>query len=93
LARLHLGQVDVEVADRVGSEALLAGLVALDLGQPADAVPLQAAVQARARQVRDGGLEAVEAVIERQERMPPEGVLSEFSCMGGRLTISQRWPS
>jgi hypothetical protein len=68
-----LGDVEVEVADRIGGEALLLRLVALDLGQAADAVPLQAAVQAGARQVRDRGLEAVEAVVERQERMPPEG--------------------
>ena len=40
-----LGDVEVEVADRVGGEALPLGLVAPDLGQPADPVPLQAAVQ------------------------------------------------
>jgi hypothetical protein len=34
--------------DRVGSEALLGGLVALDLGQAADPVPLQAPMQGRA---------------------------------------------
>jgi hypothetical protein len=45
LAGLHLGDVDVEVADRVAREALLGWLVALDLGQAADPVPLKAAVQ------------------------------------------------
>jgi hypothetical protein len=40
-----LGQVDVEVADGVGREALLLGLVALDFGQPADPMPLEAAMQ------------------------------------------------
>ena len=37
--------VDVEVADRVGLEALLVRLLALGLGQAGDAVPLQATVQ------------------------------------------------
>jgi hypothetical protein len=73
LFRVHLGDVDVEVADRVGLEAGALGLVAFGVRQPGDAVALQAAVQARAPQVRDGGLEGVEAVIQRQERMPPEG--------------------
>ena len=41
----HLGDVDVEVADRVALELLLRRLVALDLRQPADAVALQAAMQ------------------------------------------------
>jgi hypothetical protein len=40
-----LGDVDVEIAERVALEGLLGGLVAGDLGQPADAVPLEAAVQ------------------------------------------------
>ena len=73
LLRVHLGDVDVEVADRVGLEAGALGLVALGVGQPSDAVALEAAVQARAPQVRDGGLEGVEAVVQRQERVPPEG--------------------
>jgi hypothetical protein len=67
-----LGEVDVEVADRVGGEALPLGLVAPDLGQPADPVPLEAAMQRRPREVRDRGLEAVEAVVQRQERVAPE---------------------
>src|SRR5919107_5843776 len=60
LFRADLGDVDMEVADRVGGEALLARPVTVDLGQPADAVPLEAAVQGRAGQMRDGGLEGVE---------------------------------
>ena len=42
---LHLGDVDMEVADRVALELLLGRLVALDLGQAADAVALQTAMQ------------------------------------------------
>jgi hypothetical protein len=68
-----LGDVEVEEADRVGLEALAGGLVALGLGQAGDAVALEAAVERRARQVWDGGLERVEAVIERQEGVAPEG--------------------
>ena len=37
----HLGDVDVEVADRVGLELLLGRLVAFDLRQPADVVALK----------------------------------------------------
>src|SRR5215204_3333218 len=68
-----LGDVEVEVADRVGLEALLARSLALGAGQAGDAVALQAAVQAGARQRRDRGLERVEAVVERQQRVPTEG--------------------
>src|SRR5215210_7590131 len=68
-----LGDVDVEVADRIRLEPLLRGLVALGLGQARDAVALQAAVQTGAGQVREGGLERIEAVIQRQKRVPPKG--------------------
>ena len=73
LLRADLRDVDVEVADRVGLEARTLGLVTIDIRQSADAVTLQAAVQAGAGQVRDGGLQRVEAVVERQQGMPPEG--------------------
>ena len=45
LLGLHLGDVDVKEPDRIGFEALLWRLVALDLGQSADTVALQAAMQ------------------------------------------------
>ena len=45
LGGLHLGDVDVEVADRVGLELALRFLVAGHFGQPADPMALQAAVQ------------------------------------------------
>src|SRR5688572_19602458 len=67
------GDVDVEVAEGIGREAFSLGLVAFDLRQPIDAVPLQAAMQAGAREMRDGRLQAVEAVVQRQERVPAEG--------------------
>lgn len=67
------GNVDVEVADRVGLELPLRRPVAVDLGQPADAVALQAVVQGRPRQVRDRRLQGVEAVVERQQCLLSEG--------------------
>ncbi len=45
LRRLHFGDVDVKEADRIRFELLLRGLVACDVRQPADPMPLQAAVQ------------------------------------------------
>jgi hypothetical protein len=40
-----LGDVDVEVTDRIGLELAPVGFVTLDVWQPADAMTLQAAVQ------------------------------------------------
>ena len=68
----NLGDVDVEVADRVALELPLGGLLAFDPGQPRNAMALQAAVQRRAGQVRDRRLKRVEAIIQRQQRMAPE---------------------
>jgi hypothetical protein len=45
LGGLDLGNVDVEVANRVYLELLLGGLVAFDLRQPRDAMSRQAAMQ------------------------------------------------
>jgi len=47
-----LGDVDVEEADRVDLEALAGGLAPAGLGQPGDAVALEAAVQRRAGGMR-----------------------------------------
>ena len=70
---LDLGNVDVEVADRIALELLLSGLVAFDLGQAGDPVALQATMQRRSRQPRDCHLQRVEAVVERQQRVSAEG--------------------
>ena len=45
LGSLHLGDIHVEEADRVALETLALRLIALDVRQTGDAVPLQAAVQ------------------------------------------------
>lgn len=63
-----LGNVDVEETDGVALDGLL-WLVAFHLRQSADAMPLQASVQRRARQVRDRRLQSIKAVVERQQRM------------------------
>src|SRR5258705_1953360 len=57
----------MEEADRIDVEHLLAGLVSLDLRQPADAMPFQATVQRGASQLRNRGLQGVQTVIERQQ--------------------------
>ncbi len=44
LGGLHLGDIDVEVPDRIGSELLANRLVAFDLRQVADPMALQAAM-------------------------------------------------
>ena len=67
-----LGDVDMEEADRVALEPGALRLAAVRIGQPADPVALEAAVQGRAGKVGDGGLERVEAVVQRQERVAPE---------------------
>lgn len=43
--RLHLGDVDLKKADRVGLEHLLRGLFAVNVGQAPDSVAVQAAMQ------------------------------------------------
>ena len=60
-----LGEINVEEADRIGLEPLLWLLVALDIRQPPDPMPLQTAVQRRAGQAGDCRLKRVKAVVER----------------------------
>jgi hypothetical protein len=69
---LHLGNIHVKEVDGIALEALPLRFVALDIGQTRDAVPLKAPMQGRARQMRDRRLQGVEAVVQRQKRMPPE---------------------
>jgi hypothetical protein len=45
LGGLNLGDIDMEVADRIGLERLLGRLIAFDLCQAADAMSLKAAVK------------------------------------------------
>lgn len=74
--------IDMEVANRVAFELLAPGPVAFDVGQPGDIVPLQAAVQRRPGQLRDGGLKSIKAVVKRQQRMPAKGNDNGFLLKG-----------
>jgi len=68
----HLGDVDMDIADRIVAEPLLR-LLALHAGQPVDAVALEQPVQAGAGQVRDGRLQRIETVVQRQQCVLAEG--------------------
>jgi hypothetical protein len=59
----------MEEADRIAVELLPPGLVAFHVGQPADAMAFQTTMKRRPGQVRDRGLQGVEAVVQRQERV------------------------
>jgi hypothetical protein len=73
LRRLHFGDVDVEEADRIGLELALGRSFALDLRQPRDSMTLEATMKGRARQMWNGRLQSVEAIVERQQRMSSKG--------------------
>lgn len=81
----HLGDVDVEVTEQVALEGLLGCLVALDLGQPADAVPLEAAVQGRAGELRDQTPRSGTSPVEKLRGQSDVGV-SEACCLQGAGT-------
>ncbi len=72
LDRLRLGDVDADEADRVAPEPLAPGLVAVRLRQARDAMPPEAPVQREAGQVRNRGLQGIEAVVQRQQYVTPE---------------------
>jgi hypothetical protein len=55
LGGLHLGEVEMEIAERIGVELLPGRLVGV-LRQPRNAMALKAAMQRRALQMRDRGL-------------------------------------
>tara|TARA_R110002012_G_scaffold179930_2_gene345791 strand:+ start:7582 stop:7809 length:228 start_codon:yes stop_codon:yes gene_type:complete len=59
-------------ADRVTLELLALRLVALDIRQARDPVPLKATMQCRPGQMRKRWLQSIEAIIQRQQRLPPE---------------------
>ena len=73
LSGSNLGDVDMEIPDRVSLELAPGRSFAFDLRQSRDSMTLQAAMQRRARQARDRRLERVEAIVERQQGMPSEG--------------------
>jgi len=69
LGRSDFGQIKVKISDGIPFEALLGRLVAADLRQVRDAVALWAPMQGRAAQMRDGRLQRVQAIVQRQQRV------------------------
>ena len=65
--------VSTQAADRVARKALCLRLVALHLRQSIDPTPLKAAMQGQPGQARDRRLEAIKAIVPRQESAPPKG--------------------
>jgi hypothetical protein len=65
--------IEMKVADRITLELPLGWFVTLGLRQAVDAMPLQEAVQRRTREMWNSGLEGIEAIIERQERVLAKG--------------------
>lgn len=89
---LHFGDIHVKEADRVALEALSLRLVALDVGQAGNAVPLEAPMQRRPCQVRDRRLQRIEAVVERQQSVPPECDDRCLFCFGQDRGARRRRP-
>src|SRR5262245_13499032 len=79
----HFSDIDVEVADRVPLERLLAPRLAFDRRKPADLVALEQSMQRRSREMRDGRLEGIKAIVERQQRMLAEPRLRHFITVFG----------
>ena len=69
---MDLGDIDVEEADRISLELFLAGLSPSTSGNRRDPVALQAAMQRGAREMRDGRLQGIQTIDERQQCMPAE---------------------
>ena len=72
--RVHLGKINVQVANGIVFKLFLwCGLPVFAQRQAAHAVALKTAVQGRAREVRDGLLQGIQTVIERQQRVLAKG--------------------
>jgi len=78
LLSADLSNINMEVADRVAFEGLLAGFVAGDLQQSADPMMFETSMEGRPGQVRDSRLQGIEAVVQRQPRVLAEGNESLF---------------
>src|SRR6266481_4825656 len=57
---------------RASCSCCLAPCLAFDRRKPADLVALEQSMQRRSRQMRDGRLEGIKAIVERQQRMLAE---------------------
>jgi hypothetical protein len=76
--RADLRDSDLEVADRGCLEPLLLRLLAGDVREAAEAMPLQTAMERGSGQVRPCRLPRIEAVIERQQRVSTKGPDEDF---------------
>ncbi|GAC88977.1 hypothetical protein NBRC3255_2637 [Gluconobacter thailandicus NBRC 3255] len=63
---LDLRDIEMKEPNRGAFETLSSGLVSLDVRQPGYPVTLKAAMQSRACQMGDTGLQGIKAVIQRQ---------------------------
>lgn len=90
-----LGDVHVEIADGVFSELFLRWLVAFDFGQAVDAVALQTTMEAGTSQIRNTGLEGIQAIVERQQRLLTKGYNHDFlfSAKHSRVGLARPHPS
>ncbi len=88
----YLGQVDMEVADRIALELLPSGLAAFRFWKPADAMPLQTAMQRGTGQMRDRCLQSVEAIIEGQQSMPAESNDDRLLFHRQDCGVGMLWP-
>jgi hypothetical protein len=75
----NLGNIDVELSNRISLELPLRRRFPFNLGQPRDSTAPQAAMQGRAGQMRNRRLKRVEAVVERQKRMPRKAMITASS--------------
>lgn len=62
---LDLGNIDMKKADGIAFETLAFGLVSFDIRKPGYPVALKAAMQGRACQMGNAGLQGIKAVIQR----------------------------
>src|SRR6516165_898397 len=77
----------MKVADRIRLELPLGWFITVSLRQAVDAVPLQAAVQRRTREMWNSGLEGIEAIIERSSVCLRKATISASSSL---LSIVER---
>ena len=69
----NLRDVAMEIADRIGLELPLGRGLAFDLGQPGDFRGAASSGATTSASDADGRLKRVQAVVQRQQRMPAEG--------------------
>ena len=69
---LHFGDIDVKEANGIMLELLTFWLVAIHIRQARYFMSLKTAMQGRTRQMGNGWLQGIEAVVQRQQRVAPE---------------------